>query len=193
MKDVTKAMHVVLHNGSTVDLESPNIENLTLISAASALSKTCRFAGNTSEFYSVARHQAIGAECLMRAGRHEEARAFLLHDMHEVIIGDMIKPVCEHLGAVLNDLKKRLDRLIEIKYGVDFECFLVKGMDAQMLYYEWKELMPTFPETEGIYRMDVVPMPDDLIRTIHAPNRFWRHDRDVWLSMCDKLGLADEK
>lgn len=186
-------MPVVLHNGSSVDLGHPNVDDLTLISAASALAKICRFSGNTSEFYSVARHQAIGAECLLRAGRREEAKAFLVHDMHEAITGDITKPVGNYLGFILNGLKERFDELIEIKYGVNLNCFLVKGMDKQMLYYEWKELMPTFPEAEGIDQIDVVPMPDDLIRTIRAPNRFWRHDRDVWLNMCDKLGLTDEE
>lgn len=186
-------MPVVLHNGSSVDLGSPNLDGLTLISAASALSKICRFSGNTSEYYSVARHQVIGAECLLKAGRHKEARAFLVHDMYEAIIGDITRPVGNYLGFILGSLKERLDRLIEIKYGVDLNCFLVKGMDNQMLYHEWKELMSTFPETEGIYNIEVVPLPDELIRTIRAPNRFWRHDRDVWLNMCDKLGLSDEE
>lgn len=186
-------MPVVLHNGSKIDIGSPNLDNLTLVTASAALAKINRFSGNTSEFYSVARHQYIGAEVLYRCGRIKEAQAFLLHDLHECIIGDITSPVCDYLGFVLDSLKQRLDRLVEIKYGVDLQCFLVKAMDKQMLYYEWKELMPTFPEAEGIDKIDVAPMPEDLIRTIRAPNRFWRHDQNTWLNMCEKLELTDEK
>ena len=185
--------HVTLSNGTQIDLQSPNLDMMTLVTAASSLSKICRYAGNTDGFYSVARHQYIGAEALYRCGRIKEARAFLVHDLHECIIGDVTAPVCEYLGPVMRDLKQRLDRLVEIKYGVDLQCFLVKGMDKQMLYYEWRELMPTFPEAEGYDRIDVAPIDDDLIRTIRAPNRSWRHDRDVWLNLCSAVGLTDEK
>lgn len=67
------------------------------------LARQPRFQGQSApgtQPLSVARHCLIGARLFEQAGQVERARAFLLHDAHEALIGDITTPVAIALGNV---------------------------------------------------------------------------------------------
>lgn len=68
---------------------------LSFETAARSLAQQCRYNGTTSQFYSVAQH------CVLISERWpaDDPRAVwgLLHDLHECVIGDIIKPVRDKL------------------------------------------------------------------------------------------------
>jgi Rad3-related DNA helicase len=72
----------------SIACRAPNIEVL-----ARALSKICRYAGACPSFYSVAEHSVMVADRLWaRTGSRRAARAGLLHDAVEIVIGDIPAP-----------------------------------------------------------------------------------------------------
>lgn len=185
-------MKVCLNNGRHVDLSNPDLTGLTIHHIARSLAFQCRFNGNTSEYYSVARHSAIGAVALLNAGHRDAARAFLLHDAHEQIIGDKVTPVAVYLGeGQFIDLKMRLDREIQMLFDVDFSSHLVASMDKTMLYYEWRELMPTDPRAEGIDLIPTVDLTAHEQERIALPSNSPRSDEMLFLYTAKSLGMID--
>lgn len=128
------------------------------------LSRQPRFQGQSApgtQPLSVARHCLIGARLFEQAGQVERARAFLLHDAHEALIGDITTPVANALAAVADaefpdkaghaashfvkvaiaGLKHRCDVWLHAHAGVPFPLAShvaedVKRMDRALLKFE---------------------------------------------------------
>ena len=139
---------IMLASGTLFDLASPETSELTLYDIAYGLGRVCRFAGHTGRFYSVAEHCVHVA----RLVPVELARAALLHDASEAIIGDVTRP----LKAMLPDYRRieaRLegaiyDRFLEgTKVAVPGspEAEAIKAADRAMCAVEARELMPHAP------------------------------------------------
>lgn len=78
------------------DLVNPDPKSIVLGDVAHALARINRFTGHTEVPYSVAQHSVLGARILRDRGAplgHQ--RAFLMHDAHESMIGDVSSPVAQ--------------------------------------------------------------------------------------------------
>lgn len=133
---------VMLVSGDMLDPFDPDLDMLTIDVIAHHLSMQCRFNGACSRFYSVAEHSINGARIADRADR-DTARAFLLHDAHEAIIGDVVTP----LKPLLADspwwhAADALDLAIQDRFDVSFDNPSIKEIDNHMLAIEWHALMP---------------------------------------------------
>lgn len=94
--------------GRAFDLLNPRAEDIDLLGeVADVLARTPRFNGHVPAGpYSVAQHSVLGAEAILRdrtersRGAVELARAFILHDVHEFAVGDIVTPVADALEAL---------------------------------------------------------------------------------------------
>jgi hypothetical protein len=142
------------------DLLHPTPEMVSFSQMATVLAKVPRFGAHTTddEIYSVAQHSTEGAKAIMRdTGRSDAALAFLLHDGHEYIMGDIATPIADALAALASihggvggaaavrvailNLKRRLDRVIYAAAGLPWPApldvsRLVKDYDVRMCQTE---------------------------------------------------------
>lgn len=90
-------------DGSVMDLLALTPADIDFGEMANALSKISRFNGRTPGLgYSVAQHCVMGADALFAETRdHAAAAAFLLHDGHEYLLGDIVTPVTVALDALM--------------------------------------------------------------------------------------------
>jgi 5'-deoxynucleotidase YfbR-like HD superfamily hydrolase len=87
--------------GRAFDLMAPTADMVDFnVDLPEALARTARFCGAVlSGPYSVAQHSVVGADAIMReTGRLDLAAAFLLHDGHEYVLGDLITPAAQALA-----------------------------------------------------------------------------------------------
>ena len=140
-------------------------EVLELPVIANSLSRICRFAGNLPEHYSVAQHSLFVAD----HAPPELELAALLHDAHEVILGDIPKPISLYAGSILGDIKAEIDQAIAEKYGLDpkdFHRAEIKEVDsfaAQVEYMTYKPLNTVLDDCVD-YGIRVCALPVDEVR-----------------------------
>jgi hypothetical protein len=142
---------MLTRSGKWFDPFYPSIENIDITDIGHALSNICRFAGHTSEFYSVAQHSVYVAQTLrMRGGTPIERLAALLHDAPEAYLIDLPTPIKIELPAYkeaegrwwslikkyweLPD-SKTLENLI---HSADMDVFATEARDLMSDPKEWK-------------------------------------------------------
>lgn len=101
-------------SGRIVDLKNPSEDNICIDDIANALSKICRFGGNTNKFYSVAQHSVLVSKLV----DPEFAKEALLHDASEAYLGDVIKPLKVILGHAYDSLEKNFEKVIAHKFNL---------------------------------------------------------------------------
>lgn len=97
--------HVAAFAGDGLhDLLNPDYQTIDPLAIARRLSRLCRFAGGTREFYSVAQHSVLVSDYVS-----PEARPYaLLHDAHEAFIGDFTAPVIAAMDFIARQYNWRL-------------------------------------------------------------------------------------
>lgn len=105
------------YTGKKIWLNNPSQKDICIEDVAHALSMQCRFAGHTKKFYSVAEHSMIVSSLLpgrlMLAG--------LLHDAAEAYLGDIIKPLKQHMNGEYNRFETMmLDKIYE-KFNISLD------------------------------------------------------------------------
>lgn len=148
--------YVTLIDGTEIDLFNPNFEGVRLESFGLMLYRQLRYNGATRRPYCVLEHTIRGVRTCMDQkqspglGAYWRATAqhFLLHDMHEIVTGDIAAPVANYLcSSALIDLKCRLDEAIRQRFAIDDPSGAVKecviAVDQCMFQREWIDLMPT--------------------------------------------------
>ncbi len=158
------------HTGEAMDLREPRPETVHPHDIAVALARLPRFCGHTIEPFSVAQHSVLVHDILVWLAPNAERTlrlAALLHDAHEAYMGDIPKPLCELLGAPVAQLKRRLDRVIHVRFGLPET--LPEGWDLLVRQADRIALA-----TEREWLMGPEPKP-------------W----DEWLSGCRGWPLAD--
>ncbi len=142
-------------SGLYINLLDPTENVIRVEDIAHALAHVCRFAGHTSEFYSVAQHSVLAS----RLVAPENALAALFHDAAEAYIGDVTRP----LKALLPDyraIEARLQADIFRKLGLPAEIPAeVKVADVILLATEQRDLMPEHDD-EWALIAHVDPLPD---------------------------------
>lgn len=92
--------------GGAIDLVHPKVEDVDFRHIAHVLARLPRYAGHTEKgVFSVAQHSEQGARAIMReTHNYDWAKAFLLHDAHEYLIGDPTTSVVDALCAIANQI-----------------------------------------------------------------------------------------
>src|SRR5262245_34867592 len=94
---------IMLQSGAWLDFCAPSASEFTIEDIAHGLANICRYAGQCSNFYSVAEHSILVSETAK--GFEFEA---LLHDAAEAFMGDITRPLKQMLPEY-----KRIEREVE--------------------------------------------------------------------------------
>jgi hypothetical protein len=198
-------------SGQAYDLLAPDPSTIVLGDVATALSNLIRFTGHAGP-YTVAQHSVVGARVLRHEGHADGVqRAFLLHDAHEAVTGDVASPVKRALRSLFRaTLSEESDGFYtceedrENTYPQDpwtrFEEFhrlafarrfgtprelpkAVLEMDLRMLVTEARDLLLPPPKPWGI--------PAEPIEGLRIA-RCWspREARAEFLDECVRLGVV---
>lgn len=101
-------------------MELPNPEDISLEDIAHGLANTCRYAGQSGIFYSVAEHAVLVSERLRRRGAHPRLiLAGLHHDDPEAFLGDLTRPL-KTLLPHFHVLEEKM--WAAIKVALDINC-----------------------------------------------------------------------
>jgi len=88
---------------------------------AKQLGALCRYAGATPDHYSVARHSLVVAALAPDDPTHKMAA--LLHDAHEALTGDILRPMtrmlCRSAMSSISDIQQAIDRQLYSLIGFD--------------------------------------------------------------------------
>lgn len=145
----------IMCDGTRIDILNPKADDFAPTQIATQLGRIPRFLGATCRHYSVLEHSILGCEFIRRREifgqmTRRVARAFLLHDAHEAVIGDFTEPLSDVVPGfrdMMRPIKARIDYAIELAFDVDLSTIemvgYVKGIDQLMLQREWTDLMPT--------------------------------------------------
>jgi len=144
---------ILLQSGAYFDLLDPHHSEFTIEDIAHGLSNTCRFAGQCSDFYSIAEHSwhasfLVPAELALRA---------LMHDAAEAFLGDVTRPL-KSLLPEYKAIERNVEAAIMERFGLgDWNVPEIKQADLLMLHAEQVAMMPNHADrwstSEG--------MPDD--------------------------------
>jgi uncharacterized protein len=139
MRHTTDAC-VETYAGLYLDYLDPRPEQISLADIARGLAQTCRFAGQTTRYYSVAEHAVYVAENVMAAGWPDYALAALHHDSHEAYVGDWPSPLKAVFDSGLyRSITEDIDAAVATKFGFAphrFKHHAIKAEDELMLRRE---------------------------------------------------------
>lgn len=118
---------------------SADVEDVSPIDIAHALSLLCRYNGHVHRFYSVAEHCVL----LSRAVAPEHALWALLHDATEAYVGDMVRPLKVQVPEYVA-IEDRLMAVIADRFDLYPKQMPgeVKDADTRILLDERDALMP---------------------------------------------------
>lgn len=119
--------------GIYINVFDPTPEMICIEDVAHGLSRQCRFAGHTKEFYSVAQHSIHVCDL---APDQFKIQA-LLHDAGEAYLCDIPGPIKKRLPEY-RKIEENLMNVIAKKFGFDWPMSSwVKNDDKIMLKREW--------------------------------------------------------
>lgn len=128
---------ILTATGGTFDYLEACVADVDVVDIASALSKLCRFAGHTRQFYSVAQHSVMVSRLLPP----EMALAGLLHDATEAYLVDLPSPLKALLPGY-RMLERRVWELVAARFDLPRELPAeVHRADLIMLATERRDLM----------------------------------------------------
>lgn len=131
--------------GKEVYPKHPDYSVICIEDIAHALANTCRFGGHCKEFYSVAQHSVLVAGLVPP----RLALDGLMHDAAEAYLGDVVRPLKEHLEDY-RELEYRWMAAIYLKLMphlytsiLDVDRAIIKTADNDALMYEAWHLLPS--------------------------------------------------
>jgi hypothetical protein len=125
-----------LNSGAWFDLLAPETSDFTIEDIAHGLAHTCRYAGQSTGFYSVAEHSL-----LVSAKAEGHALEGLMHDAAEAFLGDVTRPL-KQLLPDYRRIEKSVDIAICARFGIPSGTPRVKKADLEVLAAEQDQLMP---------------------------------------------------
>lgn len=143
MTDRSLVTSIETYSGHYLDYFNPKPEQIEIADIARGLAHTCRYAGQTTVYYSVAEH-AVRVRDYVASHQYTAnpslTMAALHHDSHEAYLGDWPSPL-KHVfdSALLKSLADDLDLAITKRFGFHWLYFdgpLVKEADLALLRAE---------------------------------------------------------
>lgn len=148
---------------------------LSTVTVARSLSKICRYGGRSPRWYSVARHSRLVVHLLPAEATLNQRKWALLHDAHEMFIGDILRPMeaalTESARLELWHIKDEIDTRIQSLMGLvlsDADIAAVQVADDHACQLELRsldlcdsaicDLMPDSPE--AAYELTVIGRPE---------------------------------
>lgn len=129
---------MVTLSGQYLEFKCPSLYNFTLDEIATGLSRECRWARQTQEFYSVAQHAVLVSflvppEFALHALHHDDAEAYL---------GDMISPMKQQM-PVYKEIEDNVQAAIFCHFGIYSSKgkAAVKAADIRVELTEWEQLI----------------------------------------------------
>jgi hypothetical protein len=141
--------HIELHSGQFLNLADPQSDRIRLEDVAHGLAYTCRFAGHTRCFYSVAEHACLVAWKIAEEGHDVWAQwAALHHDDAEAFIGDVSRPLKNLLPEyqlLETEVWGAIERALDLRLGehIPTEHAQIKAADNWALSAEAWHLLPS--------------------------------------------------
>lgn len=123
------------YSGLHLDYTNPQEDQIALVDIARGLSQVCRYAGQTTQFYSVAEHSVL----VSRMVPEEYALAGLHHDSHEAYVGDWPSPLKYVMGrSKYKTIRDAIDKVIVAKFGItqDLHDPIIKQADIDSMRAE---------------------------------------------------------
>jgi hypothetical protein len=129
-------------SGVAFDPFNPRPEQIRIEDVARGLSHSCRFSGQTSDYYSVAEHSVL----VSRLVPPEDALWALLHDASEAYLCDIATPVKNRPEMLMyREAEARLMGAVCTRFGLAREMpASVHRADRSMLAAEAPRLIPHF-------------------------------------------------
>ena len=142
-------------SGRTIRPLDPEPSKIRLEDIAHGLANVGRFAGQGSDFHSVARHSVhVSHEVEARGGDEAAQRYALVHDAAEAYLSDVPGPVKKSLPGYKH-AEKRLDAAVEEALGLrdDIEHEHIKKADEAVGEHELSAFFPNagHEEPEGLH------------------------------------------
>jgi 5'-deoxynucleotidase YfbR-like HD superfamily hydrolase len=128
-----------LHSGRDFNFMEPRADDIDIKDIAHALSQVCRFAAQTSEFYSVAQHSHVVS--VLISGGSGMRKWGLLHDASEAYIHDISRPLKRWLPDY-QAIEERLMRAVADRFDLSWPMPTeVKTADNMALAVEAQRFM----------------------------------------------------
>lgn len=172
---------------------NPDPGTIDIDDIAVALSRTARFGGHTTSFYSVAQHSFLASLC---SADDTVALYALLHDAHEAYTGDIPAPLKILLPGI-EDIEKRIQSAIYVAIGIpepDQDVSIeVKNIDGYMLSIEKDALF-----TKNMYTVLFAPLSTPYAPTVSSiheqlyPTEYYVKFIDRLSYLLKTLRISDE-
>jgi 5'-deoxynucleotidase YfbR-like HD superfamily hydrolase len=173
-------------SGRRLDLTNPSAMDIEIEDVAHGLSRVSRWNGQTSgdHAFSVAQHSLL-VENIVRILQPKSDKTWLLmallHDASEYVIGDMISPFKNAIGADYRMFENKLMQAMHVRFGLpsilspQLQKFIKRG-DKIAAYLEATQLAG-FTETEAnkffgpppaaVAEWRVTPLPANLVKQLY--------------------------
>jgi hypothetical protein len=129
---------ITTFTGRTIHPFAPEVDDIYIEDIAHALAFTCRWAGHTSEYFSVAQHSVlVSLLCPV-----EWALEGLMHDASEAYLTDIPSPLKPHIPGY-QELERRVEAAIAEGFSLVYPFDVsIKEADHAALTYEVSAFMP---------------------------------------------------
>lgn len=149
---------IQIFSGAYIDLDNPDMSNVTIEDIAHALANQCRFNGCCKTFYSVAQHAVLASIYAPDEFKYDA----LMHDAAEAIVGDVTSPIKQMLPE-FKAIERRVEDALFRAFGVTHPYHPeVKKVDLVMLATERRDLM-TEQDTPWPVLNNIEPVPGEIV------------------------------
>lgn len=136
---------IITFTGKHIQLMKPYDNEYDIVDIAHGLSNTCRWAGQTIWFVSVAQHSCVVADLLW--DDRELAYQGLMHDSAEAYLGDVTNPL-KALLPYYKILETGFDKAISLEHGFAYPMNgMVKLADRVSMAQECRDVVAPYDPT----------------------------------------------